>query len=98
MWMVFGALPLAIIDFTQCHQTVTEPVQRYVTCDLPNMQVQHGLVRLGGSARWADQQVDVLLNDFNNGRYALLVGEVGMLRDRRGLSVGIKEAQGPEAC
>jgi hypothetical protein len=51
------------------------------------MQVQHGLVSLDGSARWADQQVDVFLDDLGYGRYALLVGEDGMLRNLEGLAV-----------
>ncbi|GKV70924.1 hypothetical protein NCCP2145_03050 [Pseudarthrobacter sp. NCCP-2145] len=51
------------------------------------MQVQHGPVRLRGSAGWTDQQVDVFLNDLSHSWRALLVGQDGMLRDLERLTI-----------
>jgi hypothetical protein len=57
--------------------------------DITHMEIQHGLVRLGSSTGWPDQEIDVILNDFCNGRCALGIGEDRVLRDLEGLAVGV---------
>jgi hypothetical protein len=47
----------------------------------PDLQFEHRLVRLGSSARWTDQQVDVLLHDVSHGRRAFFIREDGVLRN-----------------
>jgi hypothetical protein len=70
-------------------QPTVEPVRRNMTDDIAEMDIRHGLVRLDGSTRWPNQEINVLLDDFADGRCALGIGENSVLRDLEGLAIGV---------